>query len=71
MLVAIDIMIMEYIDFEQAYKCREYTKKGLKLPLASIDDLIKLKEITGRERDKTDNRALKLIKEMRDAESGR
>ena len=69
MLESIDIMIMEYMDFEQAYKCREYTKKGLKVPLVSIDDLIKLKEIAGRERDKTDISALKLIKELRDEES--
>jgi hypothetical protein len=66
MLEVVDIMIMEYIDFEKAYKRREYTKKGLKLPLISIDDLIKLKEIAGRERDKTDIRALKIIKETRD-----
>jgi hypothetical protein len=65
MIEVVDIMIMEYIDFEQAYKRREYTKKGLKLPLISIDDLIKLKEIAGRERDKTDIRALKIIKESR------
>lgn len=71
MLEVVDILIMEYIDFEQAYKRRDYTKKGLKLPLIAINDLIKLKEIAGRERDKTDIRALEFIKETRDEEGGK
>ncbi|MBN1822963.1 MAG: hypothetical protein JW803_01445 [Endomicrobiales bacterium] len=69
MMEVVDIMIMEYLDFEQAYERREYTQKGLKLPLISIDDLIKLKKIAGRERDKTDISALKLIKKVRDEKS--
>lgn len=66
MLESIDVMIMEYIDFESAYKNMEYVQAGgLKIPLISIDHLIKLKEIAGRDRDKTDIRALRVIKELR------
>ncbi len=66
MLESIDVMIMEYIDFEFAYKNMEYAKANrLKIPLISIDDLIRLKEISGRERDKIDIKALRTIKELR------
>jgi hypothetical protein len=66
MFECIDVMIMEYIDFEAAYKNAEYAQAGeLRIPLVSIDDLIKLKKIAGRERDKTDIRALQTIKELR------
>jgi predicted nucleotidyltransferase len=68
---SIDVMIMEYIDFDVAYKNREYAESsGLRIPLISIDDLIKLKNIAGRERDKTDVKALQVIKELKN-EKGR
>ena len=35
-----------------------------KISMVSIDDLIMLKKISGRERDKTDIRALMTIKEL-------
>jgi HKD family nuclease len=66
MLESIDVMIMEYIDFESAYKHMDYAQaSGVKIPLVAIDDLIKLKEIAGRERDKTDIKALNTIKELK------
>ena len=66
MLESIDVMIMEYIDFELAYKNMEYAEaSGLRIPLVSINDLIKLKKISGRERDKTDIMALQTIKKLR------
>jgi hypothetical protein len=66
MLESMDIMIMEYIDFEAAYKNMKYAEPaGLKIPLISIDNLIKLKEIAGRERDKTDIKALQTIRELK------
>ncbi len=67
MLESIDVMIMEYIDFEKAFKKAVFAQAGdLKIPLVSIDDLIKLKEIAGRERDISDIRALQVIKELND-----
>ena len=66
MLECIDVMIMEYIDFEEALSRAEYVQAGeLKIPLVSIDDLIKLKEIAGRQRDALDIRALQIIKELK------
>jgi predicted nucleotidyltransferase len=69
LLESIDVMIMEYLDFESAYSNREYVHTGgLKIPLISIDDLIRLKEIAGRERDKVDIKALRTIKELKNEE---
>jgi predicted nucleotidyltransferase len=66
MLETIDVMIMEYLDFDAAYKKMEYAlSDGLKVPLISIEDLIKLKEIAGRGRDITDIKALETIKELK------
>ncbi len=63
----VDILLEDNIGFRQAYSRREIIKTGnLTISLVNIDDLIRLKEIAGRERDKNDIRALRKIKEMRD-----
>lgn len=62
----VDILLEENIDFHKAYKRREIIKSGgLTINLVNIDDLIRLKEIAGRERDKIDIKALRKIKELR------
>lgn len=62
----VDILLEDKIDFHKAYKRREIIKSGgLTINLVSIDDLIRLKEIAGRERDKIDIKALQKIKELR------
>lgn len=62
----VDILLEDKIDFHKAYKRREIIKSGeLTINLVSIDDLIRLKEIAGRERDKIDIKALRKIKELR------
>ena len=62
----VDILLEDKIDFHKAYKRREIIKSGgLTINLISLDDLIRLKEIAGRERDKIDIKALQKIKEMR------
>ncbi len=62
----IDVMLEEYISFDQAYKNREVISAGgIKISLLSIPDLIKLKKIAGRERDKIDIQALKQIMEIK------
>ncbi|OGW05859.1 MAG: hypothetical protein A2889_05335 [Nitrospinae bacterium RIFCSPLOWO2_01_FULL_39_10] len=59
----IDVLIENLIDFDKAYKTREIVNAGnLKVPVVSIDDLIKLKKISGRKRDEIDIAALKEIK---------
>ena len=63
----VDILLEDNIGFRQAYARREIIKTGnLRINLINIDDLIRLKEISGRERDKNDVRALRKIKELRD-----
>jgi predicted nucleotidyltransferase len=62
----VDILLEDKIDFHEAYKRREIIKSGgLTINLISLDDLIRLKEIAGRERDKIDIKALQKIKELR------
>lgn len=62
----IDIMVEYYIDFDKAYRTRETVNAGdIKIPIVSIDDLIKLKKISKRQRDEIDIAALRKIKEIK------
>ncbi len=55
----IDVMVENYIDFERSYKNKKVIPVGhIKVPVASISDLIQLKRIAGRHRDQIDIRAL-------------
>lgn len=61
----IDVMMENYIDFQKAYRRKKVISIGrMKVPVASIDDLIQLKRIAGRERDKIDIRALTEIRKL-------
>ena len=63
----IDIMIQDYLDFEEAYKSKELVEfkgLGIKVKVISIEDLIKLKEIAGRDTDKIDIKKLRKIQEL-------
>lgn len=63
----VDILLGQDIDFGKAYERREAIKAGdLAINLIAIDDLIRLKEVAGRERDRIDVKALLKIKELRD-----
>ena len=65
----VDVVLEDYIDFDKAYNNREtLAASGIKIPLISIDDLIKLKMIADRERDTIDINALKEIKELKNDE---
>lgn len=67
----LDVVLENDIDFETAYQNMELLTAGdIKIPVISIDDLIKLKQIAGRERDNLDIRALKKIKELKDETDG-
>ena len=58
--VMIDIMTDNYISFEEAYKKRNILPAwGIHVSCVSLDDLIKLKEIAGREQDLADIDALR------------
>lgn len=66
-LELLDVMTENYIDFEDAYNRKEEVKIGnTKIPIISIDDLIKLKEKAGRLRDTNYIKALKAIQELED-----
>ncbi len=65
----IDIMIMDYLNFDEAYKQREILSDGdLTVSTISFDDLIKLKEISGRDRDLYD---IKILKQIMEKEIGK
>ncbi|MEA3492859.1 MAG: nucleotidyl transferase AbiEii/AbiGii toxin family protein [Candidatus Margulisiibacteriota bacterium] len=58
--VLIDIMIDNPFNFEGMFSRRSTMEsKGTKLSVVAVDDLIKLKEIAGREQDLSDIEALK------------
>ena len=65
-LEVIDIMIQDYINFDEAYKRVEKISDGsLTVSMISIDDLIRLKEIANRPNDRADIEVLKKLKELR------
>jgi len=58
--ILIDIMVNNPLAFDQMYARKvEIDSRGIKLPVAAVDDIIKLKEIAGREQDLSDIEALK------------
>ncbi len=66
-MMHIDIMVLDLLDFGAAYKRRKVLEEGdLKVSVLSIDDLITIKKIAGRKRDKMDIMALEKIKELED-----
>ncbi|RJP59309.1 MAG: hypothetical protein C4549_02480 [Deltaproteobacteria bacterium] len=59
----IDIVIDSPVDYDKANKrINEIKLHGVTIPVVSIDDLIKMKERTGRKQDKADIRYLKELK---------
>lgn len=68
MMEGIDVMIEDYIKFDEAYTRRKVINAGgVEVPLISITDLIKLKEQVGRGRDNIDISALKeIIREQKE-----
>jgi len=65
-LEIIDIMIQDYLDFDEAYLKKEtISDANLSVSMISIDDLIKLKELANRPRDREDIEVLKKLKELR------
>lgn len=59
----VDVLVRNPIDFETLDKAKEIVEaRGIEIPIVSLDHLIKLKEISNREQDKSDIEALKKIK---------
>ncbi len=62
----IDIFLSNPIDFEDAYSRREtMVVGGIRINLASVDDLIRMKRSAGRPRDMEDINHLERIKALR------
>jgi predicted nucleotidyltransferase len=61
----IDILIKSPVAFEDLDKAKSIIEaKNISIPIASIDHLIKLKEMSGRKQDEADIEALKKIKKL-------
>ena len=61
----IDIFLDNPIDFEGAYSRKKMiTVGGIRIPIASIDDLIKMKQTAGRPRDLEDIKHLEKIEKL-------
>ncbi len=59
----IDIFIYEPINFQETRSNAVKMKIGkTSIPVASVDDLIRLKKISGRKQDLEDIKALKILK---------
>ena len=62
----IDIFLKNPVDFENAYHARKkLTVRDMKINLVSIDDLIAMKQLSGRPRDIEDITHLKMVLEIK------
>ena len=62
----VDIFLSNPIDFEKAYSRKELlTIGGVKVSIVSIDDLIKMKSLSGRPRDMEDIHHLERIRALK------
>ena len=61
----VDVFVYEPINFEKAYNDRKIvTADGIKIPLVSLKDLVRLKGISAREQDLADIKAIKELKKL-------
>ncbi len=62
----LDVVIDHPIDFKKAYTRKKIFKDGaLSISVINISDLIEMKKVASRDRDKLDIKGLKQIKELR------
>jgi hypothetical protein len=65
----VDILIDEQISFNEIWEHRvEYQTGHVSIPTASIDDLIKMKQVSARDKDLSDIAALRRIKALKEKE---
>lgn len=66
----VDIVLVHPLDFEASFNNKVIKKaKGIEIYLASIDDIIKMKEFSGRTQDISDIEMLKKAKRYMEAEN--
>jgi plastocyanin domain-containing protein len=62
----VDILINNPLSFDDLYESKKViVAEGVKIPLISIENLIRLKEMSGRKQDEADVKALKKIRKLR------
>jgi hypothetical protein len=67
----VDIVLVHPLDFEISYKVKTVKEaKGVKIFLASIQDIITMKEASGRGQDLSDIAMLKKVKRFMEQENG-
>ncbi len=67
----VDILLVHPLNFEKSFENKVVRKMGkIKIYLASIDDLIKTKEFSGRNQDYSDINMLKTVKRYIDGKNG-
>lgn len=60
----LDVFVVNPVEFSYAYKNRkQYKAAGLSLPVASVDDIVAMKEKADRKQDRSDISALRKLKE--------
>ena len=65
----LDVLVNPVVPFEEAFARRVTTPvEGLAVPVASIDDIIRLKTGTGRKKDEADILALNQVRAVRDGD---
>lgn len=63
----VDMILSHPLDFESSFSNRTVRRaRGIEVYTASIDDIIKMKETTGREQDKSDIEMLKEVKKFQE-----
>ncbi|MBI5560246.1 MAG: hypothetical protein HY883_03125 [Deltaproteobacteria bacterium] len=66
----VDMVLVHPLDFETSFNNKAIKKaKGIEIYLASIDDIIKMKEFSGRSQDMSDIEMLKKAKRYMEAEN--
>jgi hypothetical protein len=59
----VDLMVVERVPFEEAWSRRDRRRvRGVQVPVMSLGDLIRLKRMSGRERDRLDIESLKRVR---------
>jgi predicted nucleotidyltransferase len=58
----VDLMVVERVPFDEAWERRDRVRvRGVMVPLMSIGDLVRMKRIAGRDRDRSDIESLRSV----------
>jgi len=64
----VDVLVKPVVPFDEAWERRvRRTVEGIEIPIASVEDIIRLKTGTGRQKDEADIKALRQLLRMESA----